>query len=53
MVCKICGRKTTWDESFGPAEYLVCPVCFNQIRIKYKISSIQALKIIFNKAANK
>lgn len=32
MKCKICGKKTTWDESFGRREFIVCPHCFEKIR---------------------
>ena len=27
MKCKICKNKTTWDESFGRENYIVCPNC--------------------------
>lgn len=31
MKCAICGQRTTWDESFGPKDFIVCPHCFEEI----------------------
>jgi len=31
MKCKICGKKTTWDESYGRPNFIVCPVCHKMI----------------------
>lgn len=31
MKCQICGKKTTWDESFGKEEFIVCPRCFEAL----------------------
>lgn len=53
MKCKICGRKTNWDESYGRETFIVCPTCFNKITNsinncrKYKISpESTALEIV-------
>ena len=32
MKCQICGKETTWDESFGKEEFIVCPHCFKELR---------------------
>lgn len=32
MKCQICGKKTTWNESFGKEEFIVCPYCFEELR---------------------
>lgn len=29
MKCKICKGNTTWDESYGLHEFIVCPNCFD------------------------
>ena len=31
MKCKICGRKTNWDESYGKENFIVCPACHDRI----------------------
>lgn len=31
MKCQICKRKTDWDSSIGPANFLVCNSCFNKL----------------------
>lgn len=31
MKCKICKQKTNWDESYGMAEFIVCPRCFEEM----------------------
>ena len=31
MKCKICKRKTNWDESYGRDCFIVCPSCHIQI----------------------
>ena len=31
MKCQICGKKTTWDESFGKEEFIICPYCFEEL----------------------
>lgn len=28
MKCAICKNKTSWGESFGYSEFIVCPKCF-------------------------
>ena len=32
MKCHICGKKTTWDKSFGKEEFIVCPYCLEELR---------------------
>lgn len=31
MKCKLCGRKTNWNESFGKENFIVCPKCHDRI----------------------
>ena len=31
MKCKICGRKTSWDESYGHEKFIVCPRCYKKL----------------------
>lgn len=31
MKCKICGRKTNWNESYGKENFIVCPICHDKI----------------------
>ena len=31
MKCKICGRKTTWDESYGNEKFIICPRCYGKL----------------------
>lgn len=43
--CKICGRKTHWDESYGYEEFIVCPCCFYELAEDYELDG--ALAIVF------
>lgn len=45
MKCAICRRKTSWDESFGYVDFIVCPTCFGEIHKKYDI--VKTMDIIF------
>lgn len=31
MKCQICHNKTTWDESYGKSNFIVCHVCFETL----------------------
>lgn len=31
MKCKICGRKTDWDSSYGRENFIVCPICHHEM----------------------
>ena len=31
MKCQICHNKTTWDESYGKSNFIICPVCFETL----------------------
>lgn len=53
MKCAECGKKTTWDESFGMENYIICPKCFQRIRKENKIDTIETLRIIFQKSIDK
>ncbi len=47
MKCVICKNKTTWDESYGYSEFIVCPRCHNRLG-KYNIENYpQVLDFIF------
>ena len=47
MKCAICKNKTTWDESYGYYEFIVCPHCHNRLG-KYNIENYpQILDFIF------
>jgi hypothetical protein len=45
MKCAICRRETSWDESFGYVDFIVCPKCFGEIHKKYDI--VKTMDIIF------
>ena len=45
MKCAICKRKTNWDESYGYADFIVCPKCFEEIHKHYDI--VETMDIIF------
>lgn len=47
MKCQICKNKTTWDESFGYANFIVCPKCLDAIKIKFGKDNSEAINIIF------
>ena len=49
MVCEICRKITSWDESVGKENYIICNDCFYRILYKYKDTNIQPkiLDIIF------
>jgi DNA-directed RNA polymerase subunit RPC12/RpoP len=53
MKCAECGKRTTWDESFGGENYIVCPKCFQRIREENKTDGIGTLQIIFQKSIDK
>ena len=53
MKCAECGKKTTWDESFGGENHIVCPKCFQRIREENKTDAIETLRIIFQKSIDK
>lgn len=36
MKCIICNNITTWDESFGPENFIVCPKCHHEFGIRLK-----------------
>ena len=36
MTCKICGNKTTWDESFGGENFIICPRCYKKLNPDHK-----------------
>ena len=46
MKCEICKEKTTWDESFGRREFIVCPHCFEKIRKMTHSKSFDVTKFI-------
>ena len=31
MKCKICGKKTNWDSSYGRDNFIVCPICHRKM----------------------
>ena len=39
MKCKICGKKTDWDTSYGKEKFIVCPSCHRRIANVIKIST--------------
>lgn len=38
MKCAICKKDTTWDESYGYEQFIVCPICHNIISHEIKLS---------------
>ena len=47
MKCAICNKKTTWDESYGLEEFIVCSLCHNRLG-KYNIKNYaQVLNFFF------
>ena len=46
MKCQICKNKTTWDESFGYSDFIVCPQCYKAIKMKFKKDSLKTMDII-------
>lgn len=47
MKCQICKNKTTWDESIGYDNFIVCPKCYEAIKDKFGKDSLKAADIIF------
>ena len=47
MKCQICKNKTTWDESFGYDNFIVCPKCHDAIKIKLGKNNFETMNIIF------
>ena len=39
MKCKLCGKKTDWDTSYGRPKFIVCPSCHKRIANIIKIST--------------
>ena len=53
MKCAECGKRTTWDESFGGENYIVCPKCHEKIRRENNGNLVNTMKIIFQKSIDK
>ena len=49
MKCDFCKKETTWDESFGPEDLIVCKDCFYTL-CKKPLSTETALSFIFRLA---
>lgn len=47
MKCQICKRKTDWDSSIGPANFLVCNSCFNKLTKHDSHNFETVFKLIF------
>ena len=47
MKCQVCKNKTTWDESFGLEEFIVCPKCHDGIKAKLGKTNSKTINIIF------
>ncbi len=47
MKCKICNRKTNWNESYGYEEFIVCPSCHNTLYYTMGKNSLKTMDIIF------
>ena len=45
MKCKICGKRTHYDESYGYDSFIVCPKCFEHLHEKYGI--VKTMNLIF------
>ena len=50
MKCAECGNKTTWDESYGRENYIVCPKCHEKIKRENNGNVVATMKIIFEKS---
>lgn len=48
MKCQICHNKTTWDESYGKSNFIVCPVCFETLAKTIGKNSLEARSIILS-----
>lgn len=46
MKCQICKNKTTWDESFGYNDFIVCPRCYEAIKIRLGTDNFETMNII-------
>lgn len=53
MKCSKCGNKTTWDESYGEKNRLVCPICFDKLLKQNNNNVMKTLKEIFKKTIDK
>lgn len=53
MKCSKCGNKTTWDESYGEKNRLVCPICFDKLLKQNNNDVMKTLKEIFKKPIDK
>lgn len=47
MKCQICKNKTTWNESFGHDNFIVCPQCYQSIKTKFGKNDFKTMNIIF------
>ena len=36
MKCKLCKKKTTWDESYGKSNFIFCPKCIKRLTLTVK-----------------
>lgn len=46
MKCQICGRRTTWDESFGHENFIVCPKCEYRLRQFFGKDWLRSIELI-------
>ena len=53
MKCAICRRKTNWDESYGYADFIVCPKCFEEIHKHYEIDKTMDIIFLLGRIAEK
>lgn len=47
MKCAICKSKTNWDESYGYNEFIVCPRCYDEMKVKIGKTNAKTMDIIF------
>lgn len=39
MKCKLCGKKTDWNSSYGRPKFIVCSTCYKRIVNIIKVST--------------
>ena len=53
MKCDICKNKTTYNESYGHSEFIVCSKCFNELCYKYNFTDTMELIFTLGDIAKK
>ena len=47
MKCALCKKKTSWDNSYGLSNFLICDSCYQKLKKITQENDLITLKFIF------